>query len=196
MFFTRKIFTTRFAVCAKNVTRIFSLNLACFSSSNTKSQDFIVVPRNLLVKLNALEKQTDENYFENLKKSQMGTKEKARTISPSTVSLEDFSKRVWKRSLNASMRVEELMTFNRQTAKILLQHACARCVTNIFTCFGGEHAFLLQYKNFSNFKRQHMALSCDKPEEFEFYGVTRICKREFCTSRKKNDATLFKLAIH
>lgn len=32
-----------------------------------KSRDFIVVPRNLLVKLNALEKQTDEKYFENLK---------------------------------------------------------------------------------------------------------------------------------
>lgn len=61
-----------------------------FSCSNTKSRDFIVVPRNLLVKLNALEKQTDENYFENLKKITDGHEGKARTISPSSTSLEDF----------------------------------------------------------------------------------------------------------
>lgn len=44
------------------LSQLHTLVLAQFSR-NVKSREFIVVPRNLLVKLNALEKQTEEKYL-------------------------------------------------------------------------------------------------------------------------------------
>lgn len=71
------------------------------------------------------------------------------------------------------------MSFGCAREKILLQHACAYRVTNISKHPWGELSHLLQHRNFSNMKRQHMAMLSDTLFQFKFYGTTKICTTRF-----------------
>lgn len=112
----------------------FLLSLHLFLAFNRrtigKSREFIVAPRNLLVKLNALEKQTGEIYFENLKKSRVGAKDRHEQFP-----LENFHgktrRRGWKCSPSFEQNVCLLVTFRCSLTEFPLRHAAALRDTNI-----------------------------------------------------------------
>ncbi|CRK98383.1 CLUMA_CG011742, isoform A [Clunio marinus] len=94
------------------------------SKANTKSRDFIVVPRNLIVELNALEKQTDENYFENLKNHRWARRMNTNAY-PAVFFMGKLSSQHWKCSLSFIASVEEIFFVSLTLLQVKVENISA-----------------------------------------------------------------------
>lgn len=156
--------------------------------SGRKSREFIVVSRNLVVKLNALEKQTDEKCFWKSEKNHRWARRKKHDRFP----LRRFH---WKYSRSGLEMFTKFLDFcfgaddfNSEDSE---DFPCARSLTNTRTCYKfPSHNFSCgkRVRNFTSFKRRHMTTWCETFAKFEFYGVTNI-NSDTCHKKREQQSS-------